>query len=382
MSSAWIYQDPHQVKEHGADKSSWYVGWYEPDGHRRGKSCGPGFMGKKNAERLKRKLEAELLTGTYESQKRKAWADFRTEYEKMILVNKSSSTRRAAKSSLDHFERIVRPRSVDSIRTQHIDQFIATRSTEPGLRRGDCVSLATVNHDLRIVKAALNVAREYKYLRECPKFRMLNEPQKLPSYVSGVDFAAIYRHCDTAKMPGDLPNTRSSDWWRALLVFGYMTGWRIGVILALRRERVDFELGTAVSLAADNKGKRDEQIKLHPIVIEHLGRIKHFGPLIFPWNHNRRTLYTEFARIQEAAGIKLLCDDKHVHTRYCYVYGFHDLRRAFATMNADKLTADALQSLMRHKSYQTTQRYINMSRQIDASVAVLHVPEVLRQVAT
>ena len=34
---------------------------------------------------------------------------------------------------------------------------------------------------------------------------------------------------------------------------------------------------------------------------------------------------------------------------------------------------------MRHKSYQTTQVYINMARQMDAAVNSLHVPEVLRK---
>ena len=48
-------------------------------------------------------------------------------------------------------------------------------------------------------------------------------------------------------------------------------------------------------------------------------------------------------------------------------------------MNADKLTPDALQALMRHKNYQTTQVDINMTRQMDAAVAGLHVPEVLRK---
>ena len=33
---------------------------------------------------------------------------------------------------------------------------------------------------------------------------------------------------------------------------------------------------------------------------------------------------------------------------------------------------------MRHKSYLTTQRYINMSRQLNRSVEGLHVPEVLK----
>ncbi len=50
-------------------------------------------------------------------------------------------------------------------------------------------------------------------------------------------------------------------------------------------------------------------------------------------------------------------------------------------MNADKLTPDALQALMRHKSYSTTQKYINMARQMDQAVAALHVPDVLKSKA-
>jgi integrase len=56
-------------------------------------------------------------------------------------------------------------------------------------------------------------------------------------------------------------------------------------------------------------------------------------------------------------------------------YGFHDLRRAFATMNAATLTPDALQALMQHKDYQTTQRYINMARQLKPAVENLYVPK-------
>jgi hypothetical protein len=33
---------------------------------------------------------------------------------------------------------------------------------------------------------------------------------------------------------------------------------------------------------------------------------------------------------------------------------------------------------MRHKSYLTTQRYINMASQLDDAVESLHVPEVLK----
>jgi hypothetical protein len=44
-------------------------------------------------------------------------------------------------------------------------------------------------------------------------------------------------------------------------------------------------------------------------------------------------------------------------------------------MNADKLTPDALQGLMQHRSYTTTQKYINMARQHNATVQALFVPE-------
>jgi integrase len=101
--------------------------------------------------------------------------------------------------------------------------------------------------------------------------------------------------------------------------------------------------------------------------------------MVLPWPHNFRTLYAEFGRIQVAAGINLPCLKDHEHTPACHHYGFHDFRRAFATMNADKLTPDALQALMRHKSYQTTQKYINLARQMDKAVASLHVPEVLQK---
>jgi hypothetical protein len=48
-------------------------------------------------------------------------------------------------------------------------------------------------------------------------------------------------------------------------------------------------------------------------------------------------------------------------------------------MNATRLTPDALQALMRHRSYQTTQVYINLARQVDDAVNVLHVPDVLKK---
>lgn len=96
-------------------------------------------------------------------------------------------------------------------------------------------------------------------------------------------------------------------------------------------------------------------------------------------SHDSRTLWVEFGRIQREAGIHLPCRDQHEHTPSCHVYGFHDFRRAFATVNAARFKPQVLQRLMRHKSYQTTQRfYINPTSQMQDAVSQMSLPGALQ----
>jgi integrase len=376
--TAWVYQDDKQVKKLGKTKASWYVGWYDPAGKRRCKSFGPGAERKRLAFQHQRKVTAELLTGTYQSPGRKGWTEFRQEYEARILAGMTAGTRRETRDAMRHFERVIRPGKMATIKTQTVDDYRAKRSKEPGKKKGEALSPATVNKELRHLRAVLRVACDWKYLPEMPRFRMLRESQKLPRFVTAEHFAAIYKACDQARKPKDLVGIDPADWWRGLVLFAYMTGWRIGEMLSLRHADLDLKEGTAMTRAEDNKGKRDERINLHSVVIEHLSRLSSFDPCVFPWSHNRRTLDVEFHRIQAAAGIHLPCSRRHEHTKTCHYYGFHDIRRAFATQNAKRLTGDALQKLMRHKSYTTTQRYINMASQLEEATAKLYVPDVLK----
>ena len=79
-SQAWIFQRGEQVRNMGEDKAPWYVGWYDLDGHRHKESCGSGFQGKKKAERLRNKIDNDLMTGVHQKNSRKLWPDFRREY--------------------------------------------------------------------------------------------------------------------------------------------------------------------------------------------------------------------------------------------------------------------------------------------------------------
>jgi hypothetical protein len=92
---------------------------------------------------------------------------------------------------------------------------VGERRPERGKRPGSLVSVATINKELRHLRAALSTAKEWGYLPKVPKFRMIREPKYLPTYVTGDDFAAIYKACDKARMPEDIPNVSPADWWRA-----------------------------------------------------------------------------------------------------------------------------------------------------------------------
>jgi integrase len=158
---------------------------------------------------------------------------------------------------------------------------------------------------------------------------MLKEPEKLPLYVTPEHFAATYEACSVATLPEGQPYA-AGEWWKAFVVFLYMTGWRVGEPLALRRDDLGAEAGVAITRHADNKGARDERVPLHPVVLDHLEKIRSFSPVVFPWPYPREALYVQLLEIQQAAGIHLACPDAGTHecTPYCHAYSFHGFRRA------------------------------------------------------
>lgn len=376
--NAWLFQD-HRQKQKLGDNCPWSVGWIDPEGRRKSKKIGA----KSRAEKYARKIEGQLAAGTYENKSAATWPDFINAYESKVLAGMLPSTRQTTQQALNHFERIIKPIKMRAVTSMTFATYVAARRLESAHRKRKTtdakttkkakveepprlVSPATINCELRSLRAAVRKAEKWGYIPKGkgPEIEFLKEPGKLPVYVTPEHFAKIYASCDATRWPDRQPFT-AADWWRGLLVAAYMTGWRIGSLLALRWADVDLDAGTALSRAADNKGKRDQLVPLHPLVVEHLRRLKSFSTFVFPWLHGRRQVYDEFLALQKAAG---------VHPTGKARYGFHDLRRAFATMNAATLTPDALQALMQHQDYQTTQRYINMARQLNPAVANLYVP--------
>ncbi len=295
------------------------------------------------------------------------------------MANLAAKTKLAIFATLNHFERICTPVRVGTIKTATIDDFSAKRRQDRGRKPKSTVTVATINHDLRHLKAALRVAHEWGYLAKVPKFRKVREEERIGAVIMPDDFETVYEACTAARKPAGL-RCSALQWWQALLVFAITTGWRIEEILTFRRDDLDLKTGAILTRASNNKGKRDAMDYLPQAALDRVREVVGFEPVVFAWPYNRRTLDVEFHKIQAAAGIHLPCPDaeRHECTNSCHYYGFHALRRAYATLNADSMPAAVLQRKMRHRSFTTTLRYISLADKMKKSAEQVFVPEFLK----
>jgi len=148
--------------------------------------------------------------------------------------------------------------------------------------------------------------------------------------------------------------------------------------LELERQEIELKRETILTSVDANKGRGDPLIQLPPFAVERLQALAaSINPLTFPWNEHSRTLWSEFGRIQAAAVLEdgLPMPKGWKEGRW---YGFHDLRRGFATVNAAGMNLIELQSLRQHQSLTTTQGYVNMAERLNTAVHRLFVPQISR----
>jgi len=84
---------------------------------------------------------------------------------------------------------------------------------------------------MKVVSTTLNTAKRWRYIQDVPKARRPKVESKVPSFISATEFGMLYAACDQATLPGCI-NSDAGDYWRALLSWLYLTGWRISATLS------------------------------------------------------------------------------------------------------------------------------------------------------
>lgn len=349
----------------------WYACWVDLNGKQKSKACGSGPLGKKLAHQLAEQQHAKLVLGVAEDDhKPKTWEQFIRVYTDRKLSRIRDSSHATALSSIKNFSRISCPSTVNQIDELMIDRYISTRSLESGRKRGELISPETINRELRTVRAMLNAAKRWRFIDYVPEVEFLRCDKTEPEFISSAEFSKLYRACRQSVAPDSVLNVSDEDAWKALILFIYMTGWRINQTLQLEWADLDINSGMVFSPAKNNKGWRDISCQLHPIVLDHLAPLQaSFSQYVFFKPSSSKRLYPEFHRLQGIAEIK---PNKKEW------YGFHDLRRGFASNNAANLDLFELQMLMQHKSLETTKRYVSMAHRSD-TVLKLKVPNIKRK---
>jgi integrase len=117
------------------------------------------------------------------------WADFAAEDVRILRANrKTEAYVKATEKVLNKFGAECRPAGPAAVTPRLIERFVTSL-------RGRGLSPASVNHDLRHLRAALNRAKDRGYLREVPKIKRVREKKKLVRALQPDEFDKLPDAC-------------------------------------------------------------------------------------------------------------------------------------------------------------------------------------------
>lgn len=332
-------------------KGSYVLRWKDFETHAwREKSA--KTASKKEAEKLAAQLEADLQQGRYVEPSKVSWEDFRLAYEGEKLLSLALKSQQAYRVALDRLERILKPERLSEVDTAAMSRFQARL-------RSDSLSEATIANYLRHVKSALNWAHELGMMVQVPKIqrpaRARRQRLMKGRPITAEEFDRMLAACDKVR-----PNDAGK--WKSFLQGLWLSGLRLGEALELSW---DWEAPLSVDLtgkypslmisAEAEKGFKDRRLPITPDFSEYLE--------LWPGNQREGRVFAVAAsglRLDTVSKIICAIGEKAgvvVNKSQEKFASAHDLRRAFGTRWAAKVTPAILRELMRHASIETTLGY-------------------------
>jgi integrase len=261
-------------------------------------------------------------------------SDLFAEVEKYVGASLQPGTLAIYRTTFAHFRRSAGNPPLSSLTPRIFDTY--------KIQRLEVVAAATVNIELRTLKAAIRMGVRWEMLQKSPfeGVTLARLPEREPAYYGREEFQRLL---DTIREP----------WLRQVVLFAAVTGMRQGEILSLRWEQVDFRARVArlSSTAAfrTKTGKR-RTVPLGDTALQVLRdrESARESALVFTLRGRpllRRWVTTKLRRYVREIGL-----DRRLN--------FHSLRSSFASWLAlDGVSIYQISKLLGHSDVKITQEY-------------------------
>lgn len=355
---------------------NWQLSWRDPQtGRRLRRSSKTPDRREAEREAARWQLEIEQQRATDGSM---PWDVFVTQYAERHLSQLRQASEQAALSSLAIFERHAQPRTVGSVSSQMIVEWLAAYRTGHAEQ--------TVRSRLGALRAALRWAADVGIIAAPPTIPRQRKTGKRAGgkgrAITPHEFALMLRA--TREVVG----RKNAKQWRRSLRCLWLSGLRLGEAITLDwsdplaiRPELDGEHPMLLVPGEQNKDGDDHLVPITPdwrVWLERTPRDQRSGRVLqFPKRkqrgcHSERQI-TDFASktitaIGKASGVI-------VNTRSGKHASAHDLRRSFGLRWSRQVMPQVLQLLMRHDDISTTMKYYVGSD-------VLHAAEVVAATGT
>jgi integrase len=268
---------------------------------------------------------------------RKRLKEFAEEFLEYARATYAPLTRDMYRRSIAHLQAQVGDKYLQEISPREIDLYKAKRLSQ--------VRPASVNIELRCLKAAFNTSIRWKLLNDnpCAGIRMVPVPDQAPTFLTAEEFQQLISIMD-------------EKWLQEVVLLAAVTGLRRGEIVNLRWTQVDLERRVLNIQSAGNfktkKGRR-RTVPLHSAAVILL-KSKVGESADFVFTLKGKQLYEDwitrlFKRYVRKAPLK----DKRIH--------FHSLRHSFASWLVQHGSSlYEVQRLLGHSSSITTQVYSHL----------------------
>lgn len=200
-------------------------------------------------------------------------------------------------------------------------------------------------------------------LARVPWTKPPREVQRIPRIIAIQQLSDCIMASVAMEVPR-IPGVKAPAWWRALLTVAWNTGLRIGTLLSMWMDDIDWRNCRLLLPAARMKSRRPFIMHLNEAAMAALRSIRTNRELVFPWPHARRDFYKYVHRLEDAAGIPR--KDQ---------FGFHTIRKTVATLLYE-VNPGAAQFALGHTTNDVTKkRYVDGGGLVARALDQLPQPE-------